>query len=164
MSDVYNGANEARIALQRAVKRGDLIRQPCFTCGETEVEGHHVAYDLPLDVVWLCHRHHVIVHLETKRLKLDAMMNDPANRPQGGPKTHPNRSTWQSTLEEPTPYELRQLRGDRTLAEMNALAGVRHPRWAEYESGARRPHWAAYELLLLKLGQHPTGKLTLKMR
>lgn len=53
-----------RNRINHALRRGILVRQPCF-CGNPEVEAHHYAgYDLEhaLDVAWLCKRHHEIVH------------------------------------------------------------------------------------------------------
>jgi hypothetical protein len=54
-------------AVRYAVKVGKLVRQPCFTCGEAKVEGHHADYDAPLDVVWLCQVHHMEVHKRRER-------------------------------------------------------------------------------------------------
>lgn len=41
-----------------ALRRGDLVKRPCERCGELKVVGHHDDYDRPLDVRWLCERHH----------------------------------------------------------------------------------------------------------
>lgn len=57
----------ARYELNKAVKRGEIERQPCEECGTTEqVQAHHEDYDKPLDVRWLCRTHHTEVHLETQ--------------------------------------------------------------------------------------------------
>lgn len=53
---------EAHRAVQRAVKKGLLIKTPCEVCGEKKVEGHHDDYDKPLVVRWLCHKHHMELH------------------------------------------------------------------------------------------------------
>lgn len=42
----------------QAVKRGELIKAPCIKCGHKIVHGHHEDYSKPLNVVWLCARHH----------------------------------------------------------------------------------------------------------
>lgn len=55
---------KARRAVSNAISRGDLIRQPCEVCGLTKVEAHHPDYGKPLDVRWLCHRHHTQLHHE----------------------------------------------------------------------------------------------------
>lgn len=52
----------AQYAVSNAVRDGKLDKLPCFVCGELEVEGHHPNYDAPLDVVWLCVKHHKEVH------------------------------------------------------------------------------------------------------
>lgn len=49
----------ARQAVRRAVLRGKLMRQPCQVCGATDkVQAHHHDYSKPLDVEWLCPKHH----------------------------------------------------------------------------------------------------------
>lgn len=45
-------------------KRGKLIPQPC-ECGSTNVEMHHVDYDKPLQVVWMCRKCHLEHHRRT---------------------------------------------------------------------------------------------------
>lgn len=47
-----------------AIKTGKLTRGVCEVCGSSDVHAHHDDYDRPLDVRWLCHEHHVEVHLE----------------------------------------------------------------------------------------------------
>jgi hypothetical protein len=49
-----------------AIKTGKLKRQPCEVCGSTEnIHGHHDDYEKPLEVRWLCARHHRIEHGST---------------------------------------------------------------------------------------------------
>lgn len=45
-----------------AVRTGKLQKLPCWTCGDEKVEAHHYDYSKPLDVVWLCRKHHVELH------------------------------------------------------------------------------------------------------
>ena len=45
-----------------AIREGRLIKEPCSECGSIEVQAHHESYLNPLDVVWLCHRHHALLH------------------------------------------------------------------------------------------------------
>jgi hypothetical protein len=45
-----------------AVRSGRLVRKPCEVCGEPKSEGHHEDYHKPLEVVWLCRRHHKLAH------------------------------------------------------------------------------------------------------
>jgi ribosomal protein S27AE len=50
----------------RAIKSGELVRQPCVRCGETKSLAHHEDYDKPLDVMWLCQPCHKQRHKELK--------------------------------------------------------------------------------------------------
>lgn len=52
----------ARESVHRAVRSGRLIKQPCKVCGESKVFAHHVDYSKPLEVEWLCRKHHREVH------------------------------------------------------------------------------------------------------
>jgi hypothetical protein len=55
----------AHIVVGNAVKRGDLIRKPCERCGKVKgVHGHHEDYSKPLEVIWLCKKHHGERHRE----------------------------------------------------------------------------------------------------
>lgn len=53
--------SKAVSALNRAVRSGKVIPEPCFICGE-RAEAHHPDYDQPLAVVWLCPPHHKQAH------------------------------------------------------------------------------------------------------
>lgn len=48
--------------VRRALKKGEIAKQPCEYCGDLKVEGHHFDYTKPLEVQWLCHEHHMLVH------------------------------------------------------------------------------------------------------
>lgn len=43
---------------QKAIKKGLLIRKPCEVCGAEKVHAHHEDYLKPLEVRWLCPKHH----------------------------------------------------------------------------------------------------------
>lgn len=45
-------------ALNYAIRKGKLTRQPCEECGAEKAEGHHDDYAKPLEVRWLCRTHH----------------------------------------------------------------------------------------------------------
>ena len=45
-------------ALRRAVLNGTVTRMPCEVCGNEKSQAHHEDYDKPLDVMWLCDKHH----------------------------------------------------------------------------------------------------------
>jgi hypothetical protein len=53
-----SGRWNAYNALRRALRSGDLVRQPCKKCGAEKTHAHHHDYGKPLDVEWLCSRHH----------------------------------------------------------------------------------------------------------
>lgn len=48
---------KAHYAVHYAVRMGHLIPQPCEKCGK-KAEAHHDDYSRPLDVRWLCLKHH----------------------------------------------------------------------------------------------------------
>lgn len=45
-----------------AVKLGLLTPQPCEVCGDWDVHAHHTDYRKPLEVRWLCQKHHATLH------------------------------------------------------------------------------------------------------
>lgn len=61
----YNKSEKGRAAqkLRDAVRRGDIVRGKCEVCGEEKAQGHHPDYSKPLEVRWLCARHHREEHL-----------------------------------------------------------------------------------------------------
>lgn len=52
----------ANTILNNAIRDGRVERLPCFVCGYSVTHGHHPDYDRPLDVIWLCAKHHREVH------------------------------------------------------------------------------------------------------
>lgn len=53
----------AHQAVQTAVRNGSLARKPCEVCSsEVRTHAHHDDYSKPLDVIWLCHQHHMERH------------------------------------------------------------------------------------------------------
>lgn len=42
----------------KAVKRGILVKKPCEVCATEPAEAHHDDYTKPLEVRWLCEKHH----------------------------------------------------------------------------------------------------------
>lgn len=52
----------AHLAVQRALVSGTLEKRGCEVCGRDAVDAHHDRYDEPLNVRWLCRRHHVRLH------------------------------------------------------------------------------------------------------
>ena len=52
-----------------AIQNGWLIPQPCEVCGKEKSQGHHEDYSKPLDVIWLCVRHHQDRHIHLRNAK-----------------------------------------------------------------------------------------------
>ena len=52
----------AQRALRSAIKAGLISPEPCEVCGAEPADGHHPDYDRPMDVRWLCRRHHRAAH------------------------------------------------------------------------------------------------------
>lgn len=64
----YVAANPKKRAAHKAVEKQVRLKLmfilPCETCGSINVSAHHDDYDKPLDVRWLCSKHHREWHKE----------------------------------------------------------------------------------------------------
>lgn len=65
LAEKYPDRQKARTAVGNAIRDGRLIRRPCEVCGIAKSEAHHDDYSKPLDVRWLCRRHHEEHHHRT---------------------------------------------------------------------------------------------------
>jgi len=54
----------ARELVYKAKKSGKLIPEPCLDCGSMNVQAHHPDHSKPLDVIWVCPKHHRIMENE----------------------------------------------------------------------------------------------------
>lgn len=62
--------NRARNIVNEHIYAGKLERQPCEIVGcDTIAEAHHDDYDKPLDIKWLCKRHHEQHHTILNEMK-----------------------------------------------------------------------------------------------
>ena len=52
---------KASYIVGNAIRDGKLQPHPCHICG-TKAQAHHPDYSAPLDVVWLCAKHHRQAH------------------------------------------------------------------------------------------------------
>lgn len=58
----FPGKARANQAVNNAIRDGRLVRRPCEVCGDPKSQAHHDDYRKPLDVRWLCFKHHREVH------------------------------------------------------------------------------------------------------
>jgi hypothetical protein len=49
---------QARMIAQRAARKGIIKKQPCEVCSDPEVQMHHEDHSKPLEVIFLCIKHH----------------------------------------------------------------------------------------------------------
>lgn len=69
----------AQSAMHGALRRGLIQRRPCEICGEQRVDGHHSNYDRPMDVTWLCRKHHKAAHaMGLARIMCEAVLEGQA--------------------------------------------------------------------------------------
>ncbi len=52
----------ARATIQRLIRSGRLGRGKCVVCGASGADGHHSDYSKPLEVSWVCRKHHFAIH------------------------------------------------------------------------------------------------------
>jgi hypothetical protein len=52
-----------------ATRAGFLENEPCTVCGDPYAVAHHEDYFKPLDVTFLCHKHHTLRHTELRKLE-----------------------------------------------------------------------------------------------
>jgi len=60
---------KAQCTLNQAVKAGRIKKDKCRLCGEQDTEAHHHDYNKPLDVDWLCRKHHNLIHRWLRTIK-----------------------------------------------------------------------------------------------
>lgn len=51
-----------------AVSHGYLKKLPCEVCGSEKSEGHHDDYSKPLEVRWVCKKHHAEIHKQKDKV------------------------------------------------------------------------------------------------
>lgn len=62
--------------VQNALRKGSLKRLPCDVCGSLPSHAHHKDYSKPLDIRWLCPKHHKTIHTMTKKQIVTAQQGD----------------------------------------------------------------------------------------
>lgn len=62
----YIQKNASRAITRKAIRKGELKRQPCEACDRLDTEAHHEDYARPLEIVWLCSKCHADRHVHLK--------------------------------------------------------------------------------------------------
>lgn len=66
-SEVNEYKKKAHMVVNNLVKAGKLKKEPCFFCGkEGNIQGHHLLYEYPDKVVWVCPLHHQTIHIQNR--------------------------------------------------------------------------------------------------
>ena len=93
-----------------AIRRAEVIRQPCSVCGEPYAHAQHWDYSKPFEIQWLCRRHHLeLMHASNK-----SWGTVPRNAPQrrGRPQNGAQRILMNSAMASPlSPFFDGDLRG-----------------------------------------------------
>lgn len=58
----YINKNKVRAATKKLIAKDEILKVPCQICGEDKVEVHHLDYQDPYNVQFLCRKHHVEWH------------------------------------------------------------------------------------------------------
>ncbi len=64
----YPEKARARGILKWRIEKGEIIRLACEICGNPKSQAHHEDYSKPLEVKWLCAKHHMGRHKELRDL------------------------------------------------------------------------------------------------
>lgn len=75
LSDEQRKRSNCRSYVNVYIKRGNIKKQPCIKCGAF-AEMHHEDYDKPLEIIWLCRKHHLELH---KDKDLQSEIDNPTN-------------------------------------------------------------------------------------
>lgn len=70
MRKKYPEKDKARAMLNNAIAAGQVVRGSCQVCGIENAEAHHPDYAKPLEVMWLCQKHHKELHVKINEQKL----------------------------------------------------------------------------------------------
>lgn len=46
------------------IKSGRILKKPCVICEATTVHAHHIDYEYPTKIIWLCPKHHKMAHFK----------------------------------------------------------------------------------------------------
>lgn len=54
--------NMSRQKIAKLLASGKINKERCIKCGNINTEAHHKDYSKPLDIIWLCRKHHKEIH------------------------------------------------------------------------------------------------------
>jgi hypothetical protein len=60
---------KARGIINNGIRDGRIIKLLCSICGESKSQAHHDDYSKPLDVIWLCTKHHAERHIYLREIE-----------------------------------------------------------------------------------------------
>jgi hypothetical protein len=64
--------------MKKAIKNGEIEHGCCIICGKTKkIEAHHVDYNQPLKIVWLCRSHHVLANNKDLEIPMNKIITIP---------------------------------------------------------------------------------------
>lgn len=66
----------AHVACNNAIRDGRIKKFPCEICGKEKAQAHHDDYSKPLDVRWLCTKHHAEWHKNNTPICPDQITNE----------------------------------------------------------------------------------------
>lgn len=49
------------------MRNGNIKRLPCIICGNEKSEAHHEDYSKPLEIMWMCKKHHTEHHVNSRK-------------------------------------------------------------------------------------------------
>lgn len=75
----YPERYKAHRAVFVAKRNGTLVKLPCEECGSLNVQAHHEDYSKPLDVRWLCKKHHNEADMKRKSYQQVAIDEEKVN-------------------------------------------------------------------------------------
>lgn len=68
LTDEQKKKANARAYVKVYLERGKIEKKPCEICDDNKSEAHHEDYNKPLDVKWLCRKHHLELHNKSLNL------------------------------------------------------------------------------------------------
>jgi hypothetical protein len=54
--------SDTRFLTRNLIRQGVIKKLPCEICDKNKSDGHHIDYEFPLEIIWLCRKHHKAFH------------------------------------------------------------------------------------------------------